>query len=83
MVSPVTDLVDHVALYRRRINPDTRKPYVGRTQYTRTWYWECERCVRKEILSGHTHTQTQTLAAALVHAGSWEHYYARYSAKPS
>lgn len=62
------------------IEIDLRKPFVGRTQYTRTWYWECERCARKEILSGHTHTEV--LTAALVHAGSWAHYYARYSAKP-
>jgi hypothetical protein len=66
---------------RTKIHPDKRKPFVGRTQYTRTWYWECERCNRKEILSGHTHTEV--LTAALVHAGSWPHYYARYSAKPA
>lgn len=79
---PVTDLVSLINDYgRNQIIPDTRKPFVGRTQYTRTWYWECERCVRKEILSGHTHPEV--LAAALVHARSWEHYYARYSAKPA
>src|SRR5690625_3716177 len=66
---------------RARLHVDTRKPYVGRTQYTRTWYWKCERCTRREIMSGSTHAQV--LAAALVHARSWPHYYALYSTKPS
>jgi hypothetical protein len=64
-----------------KVLPDNRKPYVGRTQYTRTWYWRCDRCTRQEIMSGFTHAEV--LAAALVHAWSWPHYYARYSAQPA
>lgn len=76
----MTDLFGQVDGYgSTHILVDYRKPYVGRTQFTRTWYWKCDRCTRHVIMSGQPHHMV--LYDALLHASSLNHHHNRYTKK--